>query len=85
MQERKSSETTPYIAASGVSRVSAFQAMWVFAFGVFTGVILSVSVLAIGAKVLGTRTRSAVIRAPMSKADAQAIVDDITGDQIGAL
>lgn len=74
----------PCIAASGVSRVSAFQATWVFAFGVFTGAALSVSVLAIGAKVLGTRSRSAVIQAPMSKADAQAIIDDIKGDQFGA-
>ena len=71
----------PRMAASGVSRMSTFQAMWVFAFGVFTGVILSVSVLAIGAKVLGTKSRSAVVQAPMSKADAQAIVDDIKGDQ----
>lgn len=80
----KSSETVPFIAASGVSRVSAFQAMWVFAFGVFTGVALSVSVLAIGARVLGTKSRSAVIQTPMSKADAQAIVDDIKGDRFGA-
>ena len=74
----------PCMAASGVSRVSTFQAMWVFAFGVFTGVILSVSVLAIGAKVLGTKSRSAIVQAPMSKADAQAIVDDIKRDQFGA-
>jgi hypothetical protein len=74
----------PFIAASGVSRVSTFQAMWVFAFGVFTGVILSVSVLAIGAKVLGTKSRSAVVQAPMSKADAQAIIDDIKGDRTSA-
>ena len=73
------------IAARRVSRVTAFQAMWVFAFGVFTGVILSVSVLAIGAKVLGTKSRSAVVQAPMSKADAQAIIDDIKGDQFGAV
>jgi hypothetical protein len=59
--------------------------MWVFAFGVFIGAALSVSVLAIGAKVLGTRSRSAVIQAPMSKADAQAIVDDIKGDHLGAV
>jgi len=52
---------------------------------VFTGVILSVSVLAIGAKVLGTKSRSAVVQAPMSKADAQAIIDDIKGDQFGAV
>ena len=74
----------PFFAPSGVSHVSVFQAMWVFAFGVFTGVILSVSVLAIGAKVLGTKSRSAIVQAPMSKADAQAIVDDIKRDQFGA-
>lgn len=74
----------PRMAASGVSRMSTFQAMWVFAFGVFTGVILSVSVLAIGAKVLGTKSRSAVVQAPMSKADAQAIIDDIKGDRTSA-
>jgi len=80
----KFSETMPRMAASGVSRMSTFQAMWVFAFGVFTGVILSVSVLAIGAKVLGTKSRSAVVQAPMSKADAQAIIDDIKGDRTSA-
>jgi hypothetical protein len=58
--------------------------MWVFAFGVFTGVVLSVSVLAVGAKVLGTRGRSAVVQAPMSKADAEAIIDDIKGDRTSA-